>query len=76
MTLQMLLAINLDYILNAVVFSFLGAAILFVCFWLFEKLTPENLWKKILVDRNVALAIMAAGFMLSIAYIIGSAIHG
>lgn len=76
MTTSMLLAINLDYVLNAVVFSLLGAAILFVCFWIFERLTPENLWKKILVENNVALAILAAGFMIAIAHIIASAIHG
>lgn len=72
----MLLAINLDYILNALVFSVLGVVILFVCFWIFERLTPENLWKMILVEKNVALAVLAAGFMLAIAHIIASAIHG
>ena len=76
MNLPMLLAINLDYVLNAVVFSLLGAVILFLSFWIFERITPENLWKKILVDNNVALAILAAGFMIAIAQIIASAIHG
>jgi uncharacterized membrane protein YjfL (UPF0719 family) len=72
----MLLAINSDYVLNALVFSILGVVILFVCFWIFERLTPENLWKMILVEKNVALAVLAAGFMLAIAHIIASAIHG
>jgi len=76
MTKPMLLAINLDYVLSAVVFSLLGAAILFFCLWLFDRLTPENLWKKILHENNVALAILAAGFMLAVAQIIASAIHG
>jgi uncharacterized membrane protein YjfL (UPF0719 family) len=72
----MLLAINLDYVLNALVFSILGVVILFFCFWIFERLTPENLWKMILVEKNVALAVLAAGFMIAIAHIIASAIHG
>ncbi|MBL7980378.1 MAG: DUF350 domain-containing protein [Flavobacteriales bacterium] len=72
----MLLTINPDFILNAVVFSLLGVVILFICFWIFEKLTPENLWKMILVEKNVALAVLAAGFMIAIANIIASAIHG
>ncbi len=72
----MLLTIILDHILNAVVYSFLGALILFICFLVFEKLTPENLWKMILHDRNNALAIVSAGFMLAVAIIIASAIHG
>jgi putative membrane protein len=72
----MLLTINTDYVLNALVFSVLGVLILFICFWVFERLTPENLWKMILVEKNVALAVLAAGFMLAIAHIIASAIHG
>lgn len=68
--------INLGYVANAVVYSLLGALILFFCFWIFEKLTPENLWKMILVEKNTALAILAAGFMLALAHIIASAIHG
>lgn len=76
MTLTMLLTINPDHVLNAVLFSLLGVAILFICFWIFEKLTPENLWKMILVEKNLALAVLAAGFMLAIAHIIASAVHG
>ena len=68
--------INLGYVANAVVYSLLGAPILFFCFWVFEKLTPENLWKMILVEKNTALAILAAGFMIALAHIIASAIHG
>lgn len=72
----MLLTINVDYILNAVVFAFLGALILFVCFWIFEKVTPENLWRQVLQEKNVALAIVAGAFMIAMAIIIASAIHG
>ena len=67
---------NIKYILASVVYSFIGIAILMISFWVIEKITPENLWKEILVNKNNALAIMAAGFMLAIAIIIASAIHG
>ena len=67
---------NIKYILASVVYSFIGIAILMISFWVIEKITPENLWKEILVKKNNALAIMAAGFMLAIAIIIASAIHG
>lgn len=72
----MLLVVHLEYVLNAVVFSFLGAFVLFICFWIFERLTPENLWKQILHDRNNALAIVSGAFMIALAIIIASAIHG
>jgi uncharacterized membrane protein YjfL (UPF0719 family) len=58
------------------VFSLMGIAILIVVFVVIEKITPENLWKELVEKQNVALAIMGAAFMLSIAIIIASAING
>jgi uncharacterized membrane protein YjfL (UPF0719 family) len=66
----------LHYLTSSVVFSLVGIAILFVSFWILEKITPENLWKEIIRERNVALAIMGAAFIIAIAIIIASAIHG
>lgn len=63
------------YVLASVVFSLVGIIILGVCFWIFEKITPENVWKEIIEKQNVALAIVSAAFMIAMAIIIGSAIH-
>lgn len=63
------------YVLASAVFSLVGIVILGVCFWVFEKVTPENLWKEIIEEHNVALAIVAGAFMIAMAIIIGSAIH-
>lgn len=63
------------YILASIVYSLIGIAILGVCFWIFEKITPENVWKEIIEKQNVAIAIVAAAFMIAIAMIIASAIH-
>lgn len=68
--------INLKYVFASVLYSFIGIAILLVSFWVIEKITPENLWKEILVNKNMALALMAGAFMIAIAIIISSAIHG
>jgi putative membrane protein len=68
--------INLKYVVNSVVFSFIGIAVLFIAFWIIERITPENLWKEILEKQNIALAILAAAFMLAMSIIIASAIHG
>jgi putative membrane protein len=67
---------NLKYIVSSVLYSFIGIFILVLSFWVIEKITPENLWQEILVNKNNALAIMAAAFMLAVAIIIASAIHG
>lgn len=64
------------YIIASIVYSLLGIVILVVCFVAIEKIAPENLWKKIVDEQNVALAILAAGFMLAMSLIISSAIHG
>jgi putative membrane protein len=68
--------LHLKYIVGALVYSGLGILILVLSFWLIEKLSPENLRSEILVRKNNALAIIAAAFMISVAIIIASAIHG
>jgi uncharacterized membrane protein YjfL (UPF0719 family) len=63
-------------ILNSVIYSFLGIAVLVISFVVVEKLTPRhNLWKEIVEKQNTALAIVAGFFMLAIAIIVASAIH-
>jgi putative membrane protein len=65
-----------QYLLNSVVYAFLGIAILVIVFWVIEKATPRhNLWKEVVENKNVALAIVAGFFMLAMAIIIASAIH-
>ncbi len=67
---------SLNLLLNSVLYSVIGIVILVVSFFIVEKLTPKhNLWKEVVENKNVALAIVASFFMLSIAIIIASAIH-
>ena len=68
--------LNYKYIISSLVYSVLGIGVLFTTFWIIEMITPENLWKEILEKQNIALAILFAAFMLAIAIIIASAIHG
>lgn len=63
------------YIIASIVYSLIGIAILGVSFWIFEKVTPENIWKEIIEKQNVALAVVSAAFMIAISLIIASAIH-
>ena len=63
-------------VVNSILYSILGIAILVVTFVLIEVLTPKhNLRREILEKQNMALAVLAGFFMLSIALIIASAIH-
>lgn len=64
------------YLINSVVYSFLGIIILFVAFAIIEILTPRHsIRKEILEKQNLAVAILAGFFMLAVAIIIASAIH-
>jgi putative membrane protein len=67
--------INIKYIVNALVFSVLGIVILIFSFFVFDKMTPGNLWKEVVEEKNIALAITAGAMALAIAQIIASAIH-
>ncbi len=63
------------YIIASIVYSLIGIIILGVSFWIFEKVTPENIWKEIIEKQNIAIAIVSSAFMIAIAIIIASAIH-
>ena len=67
--------INVSYVVNAIVFSFLGIFIFWVSFRLIDRLTPYLLWKEIIEEHNVALAIIVGAVSLGICLIIAAAIH-
>lgn len=63
-------------LVSSILYSFLGIAILVITFVLVEVFTPKhNMRRLILEEKNVAVAILAGFFMVSIAIIIASAIH-
>jgi putative membrane protein len=66
-----------QYIISSLVYSGIGILVLLVSFAIIELLTPRhNLRIEIMENKNVAVAIFAGFFMLAIAIIIASAIHG
>lgn len=68
--------VNIKNILAAVGYSGLGLVILALSFWVFDLITPGNLWKEIVEEHNQALAITTAAMILGMSWIISSAIHG
>ena len=68
--------LNFKLVISSVLYSVLGIIILMLSFFIIDKLTPGTLWKEIIEEHNVALAIMGAAFMIAVALIISSAIHG
>ena len=67
--------IDMHALLNALVYSILGIVIFGVSFSLIDKMTPYDLWKEIVEDKNVALAIMVGAMTLGMCLIIAAAVH-
>ena len=61
--------------LNAVVYSLLGILIFMLAFFLIDRLTPYHLWKEIVDDKNVALAILVGSMSIGMCMIIAMAVQ-
>lgn len=63
-------------IVASLIYSLIGVAVLLLAYFIIEKLTPEKSWQEITKNKNIALAIVFAAFILGISIIIAAAIHG
>jgi putative membrane protein len=69
--------VNVDThaVANALIYSVLGILIFVVTFVLIDKLTPYHLWKEIVEDKNVALAVLVGAMSIGMCIIIAAAVH-
>jgi uncharacterized membrane protein YjfL (UPF0719 family) len=67
--------VNTSALLNAIVYSVLGIVIFAIAFGLIDKLTPYHLWKEIVEDKNVALAVLIGALSIGMCIIIAAAVH-
>ena len=70
------MSINLNALVNSLVYTILGVTIFWLAFIIIDKITPYDLWKELVEEKNVALAIVVGAMCLGIAIIVGAAIHG
>lgn len=63
------------FVLNAIVYAFLGIAIFGVSFAILDWLTPYDLWKELCEGKNLALAVMLGAMSIGICIIIAAAVH-
>jgi putative membrane protein len=68
--------ITFKYLLAAIVYSALGIAILCFSTKVFDWMTPGDMWKDIVVEKNVPLAIVLAAMVVAVGNIVAAAIHG
>jgi putative membrane protein len=62
-------------VISALVFTFLGILVFVIAFVIMDKMTPYHLWKEIVQEHNMALAILVGAMSIGICIIIASAIH-
>lgn len=63
------------FVLNALVYAVLGIVIFVLSFVVLDKMTPYALWKEIVEEKNVALAILIGMMSLGMSIIIAAAVH-
>ena len=69
------MGIQLNNVVNAVVYAAIGIVVFAGAFLVIDKVTPYNLWKEIVQEHNTALAILLGAMSLGICVIIASAVH-
>ena len=62
-------------LINATLFAGLGILIFIVAFSILSRLSPFNLWKQVVEEKNVAAAILAGAVALAVGWIIAATMH-
>lgn len=62
--------------LGSILFALIGVVVFWVSFIVIDKLTPYDLWKELVENRNMALGLVVAAMSLGISIIVAAAIHG
>jgi len=62
-------------LIGSFVYSLLGVIFVVLAFIVIDKLTPYDLWKELIEERNQSLATVVAAMCIAIAIIVASAMH-
>jgi putative membrane protein len=63
-------------VVDSVIYSVLGAVVLFLVFRVFARMMPFSITKEIVEDQNVGLGIILGAIILGLSLIISAAIRG
>ena len=69
------MSIQINNVVNAIVYAAIGIVIFAGSFLVLDKITPYNLWKEIVQEHNMALAILLGAMSLGLCVIIAAAVH-
>jgi uncharacterized membrane protein YjfL (UPF0719 family) len=62
-------------LIGSFVYSLLGVIFVIITFVVVDRLTPGDLWKELIEERNQAVATVVAAMIIAIAIIVASAMH-
>jgi putative membrane protein len=71
----MLEQMKLSSLVSSLLYSFIGVFIFWISFLIIDRLTPYHLWKEIIEEKNMALAVVVGGIAIGICIIVAAAIH-
>ena len=63
------------FALNAIVFALIGIVIFIGTFVVLDKMTPYHLWREIVENKNLALAVLLGSMSIGLCVIIAAAVH-
>jgi uncharacterized membrane protein YjfL (UPF0719 family) len=66
---------NIQAIAASILYAVIGIVVFCITFVTVDKLTPYNLWKELVENKNTALAIVVGLGALGICIIVAAAIH-
>jgi uncharacterized membrane protein YjfL (UPF0719 family) len=61
---------------GTVLYAVIGVVVLWLSFIIIDKITPYDLWKEIVEEKNLALGVMVGAMFIALGLIIAAAIHG
>ena len=59
----------------ALVFALIGIVVFVASFVIIDRVTPYDLWKEIVQEKNIALAVLIGAMSIGICIIIAAAVH-
>jgi putative membrane protein len=59
----------------ALVFALIGIVVFVVSFVAIDRMTPYDLWREIVQEKNMALAVLIGAMSIGICIIIAAAVH-
>ena len=62
-------------LVGSIVYSVIGLILVIIGFIVIDRITPYDLWKELIENRNQPLATVVAAFVIAIAIIVAAALH-